>query len=227
MDNLVLYNGAGITTYAKQLMAKEVVNKINEIGLEVYDPSSQPFNDKKAVGGSDIGRLIVAKDTEAIYNSDVRLMNTQEDNLGTCIEAGIIKGYRDQAEVVLQTIVTMIRDGKDSDSILMHLLDHTSHELQKPYIPYHTDIRIHDEPESGFRRSVGFHQFLRGVNLLLVQEEPVFDGFFSLNDAYEQLDKLKESHAKRKAPTTVNISPVGEISVLVNLEQERTTEKRN
>lgn len=222
MDNLVLYNGAGITTYAKQLMAKEVVSKIDEIGLEVYDPSSQPFNDKKAVGGSDIGRLIVAKDTEAIYNSDVRLMNTQEDNLGTCIEAGIIKGYRDQAEVVYKTIRTMIREGESASDIVAHLIDHTEHELNKPYIPYHTDIRIHDEPETGFKRSVGFHQFLRGVNLLLAREEPEFDGFFSLNDAYEQLDKLKESHEKRKAPTTVGVSPEGELSVSLDLNHDKT-----
>src|SRR5699024_1801964 len=100
----MLYNGGGMTTYPKQLMMKEVKTFLEDNNIKVYDPSSQPFNKKTDVGNDDIARKIVAKDTEAIYNSEIRLMNTQEDNLGTSIEAGVIKGYRDHAEVIFQII---------------------------------------------------------------------------------------------------------------------------
>lgn len=216
---MALYNGGGMTTYPKQLMMKEVKQFLEDNGIEVYDPSSQPFNDKKAVGGDDIARQIVAKDTEAIYNSDIRLMNTQEDNLGTAIEAGIIKGFRDYAMVML-LFMEKYHDKLTPEEQLKVIYEFSSHEVIKEYVPYHTDIRIHNEPETGFRRSVGFHQFLRGLNLTMgeyfIDDGYDFDGFFSLTDALEYVRSIQEDGypAKNyKAPLHISVDTDGEINV--------------
>lgn len=225
---MTIYNGGGMTSYAKQLMMKEVKGRIDEIGLPVYDPSSQPFNNKQDMGNKDIARTIVAKDAEAIYNSTIHLMNTQEDNLGTCIEAGMIKGYQDQAVVVLNAMEEMTRDGFDAEYILDTLYEHCEAQILKEYIPYHTDIRIHDEAEAGFRRSVGFHQFLRGVNLFLgdyhkdFHEDYNFDGFFSLNDAMEKLEAIKESNTTKESPIQVEVTEVGNLIPHITHEAEVT-----
>lgn len=216
-----LYNGAGITTYAKQLQAKEVVEFLEKTGVEVYDPSSQPFNNKTEVGGDDIARTIVAKDTEAIYNSDIYLMNTQEDNLGTSIEAGIIKGYTDHATVIYQIIEEAA--GKLSpEGTLRLIMEVCEHQITKEYIPYHTDIRIHNDAETGFRRSVGFHQFQRGVNLLLgryhIDEGVDFDGYFSIHEALEFVHNIHNEgypNQGKESPIHVRVDYDGSIDVVV------------
>lgn len=217
MQTNTLYNGGGMTSYPKQLMMKEVKQRVEDMGVEVYDPSSQPFNNKKDMGNSDIATTIVAKDTEAIYNSQMYLMNTQEDNLGTCIEAGIIKGFSDQALITVQVIDKLFSSGKSHADIVSTLYQHSMAQLMKEYIPYHTDIRIHDEPESGFRRSVGFHQFLRGVNLTLggyhEDYDRDFDGFFSLNDALEILEEVSGEPAPlgSESPLHIEVRPSGSL----------------
>lgn len=221
----VVYNGGGMTNYAKQLMMKEVKSGIENIGLDIYDPSSQPFNNKTDMGNKDIAKVIVAKDTEAIYNSEIHLMNTQEDNLGTCIEAGIIKGYQDQAVVIFNTIEEMHVQGHSNSEILDTIFEHCEAQLLKEYVPYHTDIRIHNEAETGFRRSVGFHQFLRGVNLFLgayhadFDDTIDFDGFFSLTDALSKLKEIKENDITKKSPITVEVTDNGNIIPHVEVTQ--------
>lgn len=217
-----LYNGGGMTTYPKQLMMREVKEFLVNNNINVYDPASQPFNDKKVVGGDDISRKIVAKDTEAIYNSDIRLMNTQEDNLGTSIEAGIIKGYRDHAEVIFQVIEQASSELSPTE-VLDLVYRVCMHEITKEYVPYHTDIRIHDEPEAGFRRSVGFHQFQRGVNLLmgsyLVDDGyEDFDGYFSLHEALDFVKNIQENgypNQGQESPVHINIQEDGMIDVVI------------
>src|SRR5699024_7834850 len=199
-----------MTTYPKQLMMKEVKQKIEEAGVEVYDPASQPFNNKTEVGNEDIARVIVAKDTEAIYNSDIRRMNTQEDNLGTSIEAGIIKGYRDHAEVIYQ-VIEQTAGVLESEKILELIMEICEHEITKEYVPYHTDIRIHNEAEAGFRRSVGFHQFQRGENLLM-------GGYFSLNEAMDYIKNIQDNgypNKGKESPIHVTVEQNGRIDTVV------------
>lgn len=210
-----------MTTYPKQLMMKEVKQKIEEAGVEVYDPASQPFNNKTEVGNEDIARVIVANDTEAIYNSDIRLMNTQEDNLGTSIEAGIIKGYRDHAEVIYQ-VIEQTAGVLESEKILELIMEICEHEITKEYVPYHTDIRIHNEAEAGFRRSVGFHQFQRGVNLLmggyLIDDGYEFDGYFSLNEAMDYIKNIQDNgypNKGKESPIHVTVEQNGRIDTVV------------
>lgn len=202
-------------------MMKEVKQKIEEAGVEVYDPASQPFNNKTEVGNEDIARVIVAKDTEAIYNSDIRLMNTQEDNLGTSIEAGIIKGYRDHAEVIYQ-VIEQTAGVLESEKILELIMEICEHEITKEYVPYHTDIRIHNEAEAGFRRSVGFHQFQRGVNLLmgdyLIDDGYEFDGYFSLNEAMDYIKNIQDNgypNKGKESPIHVAVEQSGRIDTVV------------
>ena len=218
----MLYNGGGMTTYPKQLMMKEVKTFLEDNNIKVYDPSSQPFNKKTDVGNDDIARKIVAKDTEAIYNSEIRLMNTQEDNLGTSIEAGVIKGYRDHAEVIFQIIEQTAGELTPSETLDL-IFQVCTHEITKEYVPYHTDIRIHNQPETGFRRSVGFHQFLRGVNLLLGgylidDGYDNFDGFFSLTEALNYVADISENGYPNKnssSPIHVAVDNDGSIDVVI------------
>ena len=185
-DKLV-YNGGSMTTEGAKDFCLKVNDMIEGAGLSVYTPSNnKKINSKEDVGNKDIARMIVAKDSEAIINADVRVFNG-ELTAGTLIETGQVLGMNDMSAIIMKTIEKMESLGHDDTSIKDILWNICQYERNKDFILYDTDIRYHEEPETGYRRSTFKHQYQRGVGMKLMNN---VDGYIRFNTLQDTLDLI-------------------------------------
>ena len=176
------YNGGTLTTFGAKDFCLKVNDMIEGAGLSVYTPTNnKKINDKESLGNKDIARMIVAKDSEAIINADVRVFNG-ELTPGTLIETGQVLGMNDMSAIVMKTIEKMESLGHDDTSIKDILWNICQYERNKDFILYDTDIRYHEQPEAGYRRSTFKHQYQRGVGMKLMNNQDGFIRFDTLQD---------------------------------------------
>ena len=176
------YNGGNMTTEAAKDFCLKVNDMIEGAGLSVYTPSNnKKINSKEDVGNKDIARMIVAKDSEAIINADVRVFNG-ELTAGTLIETGQVLGMNDMSAIIMKTIEKMESLGHDDTSIKDILWNICQYERNKDFVLYDTDIRYHEQPEAGYRRSTFKHQYQRGVGMKLMNNQDGFIRFDTLQD---------------------------------------------
>ena len=176
------YNGGSMTTEGARDFCLKVNDMIEGAGLSVYTPSNnKKINSKEDVGNKDIARMIVAKDSEAIINADVRVFNG-ELTPGTLIETGQVLGMNDMSTIIMKTIEKMESLGHDDTSIKDILWNICQYERNKDFVLYDTDIRYHEQPEAGYRRSTFKHQYQRGVGMKLMNNQDGFIRFDTLQD---------------------------------------------
>ena len=176
------YNGGNMTTEAAKDFCLKVNDMIEGAGLSVYTPTNnKKINDKETLGNKDIARMIVAKDSEAIINSDVRVFNG-ELTAGTLIETGQVLGMNDMSSIIMKTIEKMENLGHDDTSIKDILWNICQYERNKDFVLYDTDIRYHEQPEAGYRRSTFKHQYQRGVGMKLMNNQDGYIRFDTLQD---------------------------------------------
>lgn len=176
------YNGGNMTTFGAKDFCLKVNDMIEGAGLSVYTPTNnKKINSKEDVGNKDIARMIVAKDSEAIINADVRIFNG-ELTPGTLIETGQVLGMNDMSTIIMKTIENMESVGHDDESIKDTIWNICNYERNKEFILYDTDVRSHNEPESGYRRSTFKHQYQRGVGMKLMNNQDGFIRFDTLQD---------------------------------------------
>lgn len=176
------YNGGTLTTFGARDFCLKVNDMIEGAGLSVYTPSNnKKINSKEDVGNKDIARMIVAKDSEAIINADVRVFNG-ELTAGTLIETGQVLGMNDMSAIIMKTIEKMESLGHDDTSIKDILWNICQYERNKDFVLYDTDIRYHEQPEAGYRRSTFKHQYQRGVGMKLMNNQDGFIRFDTLQD---------------------------------------------
>ena len=181
------YNGGTLTTFGAKDFCLKVNDMIEGAGLSVYTPSNnKKINSKEDVGNKDIARMIVAKDSEAIINADVRVFNG-ELTPGTLIETGQVLGMNDMSNIIIKTIEKMEQLGHDDTSIKDTLWNICHYERNKDFILYDTDIRYHEEPETGYRRSTFKHQYQRGVGMKLMNNK---DGYIRFNTLQDTLNDI-------------------------------------
>ncbi|UXU70231.1 TIR domain-containing protein [Mammaliicoccus sciuri] len=195
MDKKLVYNGGSMTTYQARDFQLKMNDIIEEAGLSVYTPSlNSEINDKEAVGNKDIAKMIVAKDSEAIINSDIRMFNNS-GTVGTSIEIGQVLGMNDFANIIKKTIEQEEKREPEhelsEEDRLQGIIDHVwllcNSELNKDFILFDVDVRSHDKPEAGYKRSKGYHQYERGVGMRLMHNE---EGYLRLEE--QVIPKLKE-----------------------------------
>ena len=181
------YNGGNMTSFGARDFCLKVNDMIEGAGLSVYTPTNnKKINDKESLGNKDIARMIVAKDSEAIINADVRVFNG-ELTAGTLIETGQVLGMNDMSAIIMKTIEKMESLGHDDTSIKDTLWNICHYERSKDFILYDTDIRYHEEPETGYRRSTFKHQYQRGVGMKLMNN---VDGYIRFNTLQDTLDLI-------------------------------------
>ena len=194
MGERLVYNGGSMTTYQARDFQLKMNDIIEEAGLDVYTPSkNKSINDKEAIGNKDIAKMIVAKDSEAIINSDVRIFNNS-GTVGTSIEIGQVLGMNDFANIIKKTIEQEeVKENNDlsEEARLQGIIDYIwllcNAELNKEFILFDVDVRSHDEPEAGYKRSKGYHQYERGVGMRLMRNE---EGYLRLEE--QVIPKLNE-----------------------------------
>lgn len=179
------YNGGTLTTFGARDFCLKVNDMIEGAGLSVYSPTNnKKINDKETLGNKDIARMIVAKDSEVIINSDVRVFNG-ELTPGTLIETGQVLGMNDMSAIIMKTIEKMESLGHDDTSIKDILWNICQYERNKDFVLYDTDIRYHEQPEAGYKRSTFKHQYQRGVGMKLMNNQ---DGFIRFNTLQDTLN---------------------------------------
>ena len=181
------YNGGNMTSFGARDFCLKVNDMIEGAGLSVYTPTNnKKINDKESLGNKDIARMIVAKDSEAIINADVRVFNG-ELTPGTLIETGQVLGMNDMSSIIMKTIEKMESLGHDDTSIKDILWNICQYERNKDFVLYDTDIRYHEQPEAGYRRSTFKHQYQRGVGMKLMNN---VDGYIRFNTLQDTLDLI-------------------------------------
>lgn len=176
------YNGGSMTTEGAKDFCLKVNDMIEGAGLSVYTPANnKKINSKEDVGNKDIARMIVAKDSEAIINADTRVFNG-ELTPGTLIETGQVLGMNDMSAIIMKTIEKMENLGHDDTSIKDILWNICQYERNKDFVLYDTDIRYHEQPEAGYRRSTFKHQYQRGVGMKLMDNQDGYIRFDTLQD---------------------------------------------
>lgn len=183
------YNGGSMTTEGAKDFCLKVNDMIEGAGLSVYTPSNnKEINSKEDVGNKDIARMIVAKDSEAIINSDVRVFNG-ELTPGTLIETGQVLGMNDMSNIIIKTIEKMEQLGHDDTSIKDTIWNICHYERNKDFVLYDTDVRYHEQPEIGYRRSTFKHQYQRGVGMKLMNNQDGYIRFQTLQDSLNLINK--------------------------------------
>ena len=189
LEDKLAYNGGSMTTESAKDFCLKVNDMIEGANLSVYTPSkNKEINDKDALGNKDIARMIVAKDSEAIINSEVRVFNG-ELTPGTLIESGQVLGMNDMSNIIIKTIEKMEKLGHDDESIKDIIWNICHHEREKEFILYDTDIRYHEEPETGYKRSTFKHQYQRGLGMKLMNNK---DGYIRFNTLQDTLNDIGE-----------------------------------
>lgn len=206
------YNGGNMTTEAAKDFCLKVNSMIEGAGLSVYTPSNnKEINSKEDVGNKDIARMIVAKDSEAIINSDVRVFNG-ELTPGTLIETGQVLGMNDMSNIIIKTIEKMEQLGHDDTSIKDTIWNICHYERNKDFVLYDTDVRYHEQPEIGYRRSTFKHQYQRGVGMKLMNNQ---DGYIRFQTLQDSLNLINESTTEDVY--NVKLDNDGNIKEVVNI----------
>ena len=206
------YNGGNMTTEAAKDFCLKVNDMIEGAGLSVYTPTNnKKINQKDALGNKDIARMIVAKDSEAIINSDVRVFNG-ELTPGTLIETGQVLGMNDMSNIIIKTIEKMEKLGHDDESIKDIIWNICHYEREKEFVLYDTDIRYHEEPEVGYKRSTFKHQYQRGLGMKLMNNKDGYIRFNTLQDTLNDIGELgSESVYSVKMDNEGNVEDVTNI----------------
>ena len=174
------------------LLREQEAKELRELGHKIYSPiEDKSINDKTnqtEESNNGLAERIVINDTRGILNSDVIVIEPHENALGTMVELGQIKGYKDCARE-LKSILDNIVKSEYDDSQAVNRLAMELHFLIKKYdkkvYPHLEDIRRTNIPESGDRRSWSINQYVYGVCLDLTDGKGLYEW-------EEILEELKE-----------------------------------
>lgn len=172
-ENLKIYLAGGMLNRGEVMLREYEAKLLREAGLSdnMYSPiENKEINDKQNANNDGLAERIFKHDTNAIMGCNAFIAEAMEKNLGTCMEiaqAYTMNYYNDRLRETLNS------DHTDEDKLLAikRLIDD---EIPYKHIYTHyNDIRMPDEPEQGFRRSAGYHQYLLGCVLKATGEYPV------------------------------------------------------
>ena len=174
------------------LLREQEAKELRELGHKIYSPiEDKSINDKAnqtEESNNGLAERIVRNDTRGILNSDVIVIEPHENALGTMVELGQIKGYKDCARE-LKSILDRVVESECDDSQAVNRLAMELHFLIKKYdkkvYPHLEDIRRTNIPETGDRRSWSINQYVYGVCLDLTDGKGLYEW-------EEILEELKE-----------------------------------
>ena len=174
------------------LLREQEAKELRELGHKIYSPiEDKSINDKTnqtEESNNGLAERIVINDTRGILNSDIIVIEPHENALGTMVELGQIKGYKDCARE-LKSIRDKVVKSECDDSQAVNRLAMELHFLIKKYdkkvYPHLEDIRRTNIPESGDRRSWSINQYVYGVCLDLTDGKGLYEW-------EEILEELKE-----------------------------------
>lgn len=181
------YVAGGMLTLGEQLQRSMERDRLNEIGVKLYNPmDNKEINDKQAnKHDTGLAERIVFADTQAILNSDVVMIEPMPGALGTCVELGQTYMFN----MMHDMFYSIVNDGELTDDEKVREMEILLDKYpRKTVFPHQQDVRRHDAPEVGDRRSWGVNQYIYGVCLDLTDGK----GFYSYDEIWSELEKLKQ-----------------------------------
>lgn len=172
------------------LLRNQEKKDIKRAGFKVYSPvEDKEINDKSnqtEESNAGLAEKIVFKDTKAIIESDIIVIEPQDNAIGTMIELGQIKGMKDVSKMIINILSE--NQGR-SEKIILEQISNLCYEMDgKIVFPHYEDIRRTDIPEQGDRRSWGVNQYCYGVCLDLTEGK----GFYEWDEIINNLKEIKE-----------------------------------
>ena len=174
------------------LLREQEAKELRELGHKIYSPiEDKSINDKTnqtEESNNGLAERIVRNDTRGILNSDIIVIEPHENALGTMVELGQIKGYKDCArelKSILDRIVKSECDASQAVNRLAMELHFLIKKYDKKVYPHLEDIRRTNIPETGDRRSWSINQYVYGVCLDLTDGKGLYEW-------EEILEELKE-----------------------------------
>lgn len=186
-----VYLAGGCLTKAEQMLREAEKKDIKGIGLDLYVPQdNKSINDKSKVDNNGLAERIVKADTDAIFESDIAVIEVQPHYLGTITELGQMKGIRDFANMVLK-IADEQCDNSSPAEILNKIVELAERNANKKVMPHCEDVRRFPSAgvdEVGDRRSFSVNAYVYGVCLDLSDGK----GFYEWNEVLEELKRIKK-----------------------------------
>lgn len=194
MTNKKVYLAGDMLTKASQLLREQEKQELQNVGVPLYVPQdNKEINDKENANPEGLAERIVRQDTEAIYESDVLIIEPQPYAMGTMVELGQVKGRKDMANEI-QSLSEEYEDDEQFRLNVEHLIEEVRN--QKVY-PHYEDVRrFAGATESEDRRSLGINQYVYGVCLDLTDGI----GFYEWGDIIDDLknEPLSRVESRRK-----------------------------
>lgn len=180
----MIYIAGDMLTVGSQMLRAKERNDIQALGLPFYNPAdNKEINDKANAVQEGLAERIVRQDSEAIYESDVLVIEPQPFALGTMTELGQVKGRRDLANEINDILVE--GDGEEDWVTLGRIEELVDRVRGQKIYPHYQDIRrFEGVTESEDRRSLGINQYVYGVCLDLTDGK----GFYEWNEILEELE---------------------------------------
>jgi nucleoside 2-deoxyribosyltransferase len=159
-------------------MERDAINQIE--GIELFNPwDDKTINDKSK---NPQAEQIFAKDTKAILDAEVIVVDADDDSVGTTCEVGQIWGVNYMLHRLHQ-IVNHAKQEADDERDFNEIVTDKVLDLLKEIPVKHvywqnTDIRYVKDAEiyeTGLRRSYSLNQYLYGCLLDLAGEDMTFD----------------------------------------------------
>lgn len=169
--------------------------ELRNVGVKIYSPiEDKSINDKNnqtEESNNGLAERIVRNDTKAILESDIIVIEPQDDAKGTMVELGQLKGMKD-ASIMINEILNKHKDTikyifntDEYISLIIEDLQELSNKLDKKVYPHYEDIRRMDLPEVADRRSWSVNQYVYGVCLDLTDGI----GFYEWEDIVKELEQ--------------------------------------
>lgn len=183
-----LYIGGHMLNIGSQMQRAMEREKAQEIGVPLYNPmDNKDINDKQAnKNDTGLAERIVFADTNAILYSDVIMIEPDVSALGTVTELGQVYMFN-----MLHDIITDITNDPNLsyEEKVALINEYFTEHPRKLVLPHMQDVRRHDAPEVGDRRSWGCNAYVYGVVLDLTDGK----GFYEYDEIWETLKELKEN----------------------------------
>jgi nucleoside 2-deoxyribosyltransferase len=160
-----------------QILRNMERDKLNEIpGVDLFNPwDDKTINDKSK---NPQAEQIFAKDTDAILDAEVVVIDADNDSVGTTTEVGQIWGVNYMLHRLLNIVNNSESGGEIAEKVrdLLEEIPVKKVYWQNTDVRYVKDAEIHEE---GLRRSYSINQYLHGCLLDLAGEDMSFDEIVS------------------------------------------------
>lgn len=184
-----LYIGGHMLNLGSQMQRAMERGKAEEIGVKLYNPmDNKDINDKQAnKNDTGLAERIVNADTNAILHSDVIMIEPDPSALGTVTELGQVYMFNMMYDIINNILSNdSLSDEDKVKAVKQFYEDHP----RKYVMPHMQDVRRHDAPEVGDRRSWGCNAYVYGVCLDLTDGK----GFFEYDEIWSKLEEM--NHVK-------------------------------